>query len=276
MIRAIATTPEGAGRAQIFGGLVTICLLAAPSAAKAGDVDLKFTTPTNTANQTVHVYIGITDISVTIKPGLSAEEKRDAVLAAIKANAVPKFTVDENGKTGLTIKDLTKGTKVQFYPVRTGEKVDNATAFLAPSGDIEFANAKFSTLSYSGAAATFTGGVITSVGALTDTITASTKYPYISGATIVNDLYKYFAKYESTYDFSVAKSGRFDLDFTFSHPTAGFTGVAFGTTSKSRGVSGGVVVGVPGPEASNLAVALVGLYFAARHRRRDRGKASKL
>ena len=271
MITAFARTSESAARARLLGSLMTICLLAAPSAAKAGDVDLDFTTPTNANPSQVTLYIGNRRVPVTIPKNTTAKEKRDLILAAIPKN----FDAAAKGNAGITISSLTKGTKVSFYAGTTGERVDKATASLAPSADIDFNNGKFATVNSSGKAATFTAGVITSFGTFTDTFKASISNPTISGATIASDFYTFLAGLQSADHFTVTLAGKYDqdLDFTFSHPV-GLAGVEFGSTSKSRGVSGGVVVGVPAPPPSSVAVVLFGLYVAARRVWRDDRKRS--
>lgn len=243
-------------RLMLTGGLMAgLALVAVP--AKAADVDLEFTTPTNTDASTVTVDIGARRISVLIPPGTTAPQKRNLIRDAIRANQVPRFTVEDNGPTGLTIKFLTRGTRVVFSPGATGEEKEDIVAGQILTGSIDWGTGQYNPTGASGEPSRFTAGVITDLGEAEVTLTAE-DLEALDGATIAAALFDELLPEVAGLGVSLANLGG-TLAFAFDRSLTVGGGVIFGTTALSEGLSGSVVVDAPEPAS----LALMGLGLAA-------------
>lgn len=255
------------GRRSLLGFVLLIGLCVVPAASPAKDVDLNFTTPTNTAAATVKVKIGTTTLEIAIPAGTTAEGKRDLIFAKIDTNTVPNFDVMKRGTTGLTIQNLTAGTVVEFEPGQTAEKADKLTAQLPRSGRIDFTTTVFDPLDAFGAISTFTGGVVTDAGELAITLLA-TDLAALDGATIVAALFNSLSPQEAVFGFDVVNLGTslaFGFDPAF---TTMIGGVIFGTTALNEGLLGSLLAEVPEPSALGLLAAGAVLLAVARRRAR--------
>ena len=117
-------------------------------AAFAGSGSFTFTRPTNrhdtrvTINEKTSTGHLVTSTKATITPGMTAEEKRDAIQDALEANG---YTVTPTGTPpqdpGITISGVRGGRKLHFSPGSTGEAKDSVkvprarTAFVGFFGD---------------------------------------------------------------------------------------------------------------------------------------------
>jgi len=236
--------------------------------AVAGPVTIRFTTPTNLTDKNVNVTIGQTSISVKIPAGTSAEGKRDLIKKAIEDNKIPKFTVDDaivddkHPDPGITIKALTKGTKVHFDPLATGETEDSTVAMLAPDASFGF-NGMFAALDGTGMPSLFTGGLITDIGQLAFTVSA-TDLPALDGVSITQAFFNLLSPSAALFGAQIVNQGN-TLQFLFDPGvTFGGAGVVFGTTSLSEGVFGEVTVGEEVPEPATLLLLGTGLVCVAR------------
>lgn len=270
-------------------GLVPALLLFAALAipARAGDVTLTVTTPTNNVNRTATVNFNspnkggrYASVPVTIKPGMSATEKRDAIVAAITANKVPKFTVAGKGTDQLTISSLQKDSTVSFDAGLTGETMDTLTASLTPGGTIDWGTGVFATLDAFGAPALFTGGLITDNGTSSFSITSAFlgvtpgSAATVSGAQIDQALFGLLNPAASAFGATLTvNTTSFDLAFDPS-VTHGESGILFGTTALSSGLSGTLIVPIPEvstPASFGLLLALGwgGVLIAAKRPKRS-------
>jgi hypothetical protein len=216
----------------------------------AGSVSFTFTKPENTSDSkvTVNVYKGDTKVggaTAIITPGMTAEQKRDAIKAALEAEG---FTVTSTGTPpadpGITISGLTDGRKVFFNPGSTGEKRDSETAKLAAFSSISFEDGFLSTDS-EGEPAVFTAGLHTDLGSAVVSYQASDFPPgaVIPGAFIARRLFSELQPAAADLGAALSLEGhtiavRFAPDLT---RRGG--GVTFGTTSPGEGLSGGGTVG---------------------------------
>lgn len=244
-------------RLALACGLTVAALLTGAEPAVAADVNLEFTTPTNPALTTVTVDIGTTKINVPIPPGTSAPQKRNLIRDAINANAVPKFTVEDDGPTGLTIKFLTRGTKVVFSPGATGEEREEIVAGQILTGDIDWGTGFYNSVDANGDPSQFTAGVITDLGEAEVTLTAD-DLAALDGTTIAAALFAELLLEVAGLGVSLVNLGS-TLAFTFDQALTEGGGVIFGTTALSEGLSGSVVVDAPEPAS----LALAGLGMAA-------------
>lgn len=258
-------------RLMLGSGLLMAGLALAPAPVKAADVDLEFTTPTNDAATTVTVEIGAKKISVLIPPGKTAPEKRNLIRDAIKANAVPKFTVEDNGPTGLTIKFLTRGTKVVFSPGATGEEKEEVVAGQILTGSIGWGSGLYNPQSATGEPSLFKAGVITDLGRAEVSLSAL-DLAALDGETIAASLFEELLPQVAGLGVSLVNEGG-ELLFAFNREQTVGGGVIFGTTALSEGLFGSVVVDAPEP--ASLALVGVGLVAAGLGvRRRRAGLAS--
>jgi hypothetical protein len=242
-------------------GIMTLSFCIKTQSALGGTVDLTFTTPMNTtATSNVSIIIGGAFFTpVPIPTGTDAPGKRDLILASmqkdIKSGKVPAFTIDTSGTTGITISNLTKGTKVTFGPGATGEAKDTQTASITPlGGSIVFGNTAFAARDTSGNPSTFTAGVITDLGELSFTIPA-TSLPSLDGAAIASALFADLAPDQASHGFGITDNGD-ELDFTFIPAlTTTIGGIAFGTTAPTEGLTGSLIAV---PEAGAWMMMLLG------------------
>lgn len=263
-------------RLMLTGGLMAGGLMAslafAPLPVKAADVDLEFTTPTNENASTVTVEIGARRIPVLIPPGTTAPQKRNLIRDAIRASTVPRFTVEDNGPTGLTIKFLTRGTRVVFSPGATGEEKEDVVAGQILTGSIDWGTGQYNPTGAAGDPSRFTAGVITDLGEAEVTLTAE-DLEALDGATIAAALFEELLPETAGLGVSLANLGGV-LSFSFDRALTEGGGVIFGTTALSEGLSGSVVVDAPEP--ASLALMGVGLGvagLAARGRTRKTTRA---
>ncbi|MBI5863166.1 MAG: hypothetical protein HZB38_01370, partial [Planctomycetes bacterium] len=114
------------------------CILAVSVAQATVDKTMKFSKPTNRANSDVTVEVDPgQDVTVTIPPNTSAEQKRNLIRDALRAAG---YDVTDNGAGGneLTIRHLANGTKVRFRPGSTGERRDDVLSTAAVMGTAYF------------------------------------------------------------------------------------------------------------------------------------------
>lgn len=242
--------------------------LAGNITALAAPVNFVFTTPVNTATSQVSLRIGAKVLQIDIPAGKTASEKRDLIFTEIDNNLVPNYTVEKTGTTGLRISDLSKGTKVTFFPGSTGEASDMIETASASTGGCGFQNSAFDPTDAFGNTSQFTCGLLTDLGILEATVMA-TNLPALDGASIVQALFQELNPFASNFGAMITNGGDF-LTFGFdTNLTVGGGGVIFGTTSMSEGVFGSVTVGgVPEPTTLLLVgSALFGLAFSSLHRR---------
>jgi hypothetical protein len=230
---------------------VLVAFLAAP--AFAGSVSFKFTKPENTTNckVTINVYDSqgnrVGGASAVITPGMTAEQKRDAIKAALQAQG---FTVTSTGTPpqdpGIIISGLTNGRKVYFNPGCTGEHKDSETAKAAAFSSISF-DGTFESTDWEGDPAVFTAGVQTDLGSAVVEYQAADVPPgeEIPGKLIAERLFSELLPAAEDLGAILSLDGAtikvsFDAAFTQNEG-----GVTFGTTSPGLGLSGGGTVGKP-------------------------------
>lgn len=234
-------------KALATAGLVA--LLAAP--AFAGSVSFKFTKPENKRDSTVTINVydsannRVGGASAVIKPGMTAEQKRDAIKAALEAQG---FTVTSTGTPpqdpGITISGLKNGRKVYFNCGSTGEGNDSATAKAASFSSISFAGG-FSSTDWGGHPAVFTAGVQTDLGSAVVSYQASDFPPgtNVPGTLIADRLFSELLPAASDLGAILSLAGN-TISVTFdASSTQEGGGVTFGTTSPGSGLTGGGAVG---------------------------------
>jgi hypothetical protein len=236
---------------KAFAAAALAAFLTAP--AFAGSVSFKFTKPENTSNSTVTINVRdsagnlVGTASAVITPGMTAEQKRDAIKAALEAKG---FTVTSTGTPpqdpGITISGLRDGRKVYFNPGSTGEKEDSETAKSATFSSISFEGTFLST-DWDGGPATFTAGVHTDLGNAVVVYQASDVPPgdEISGTLIADRLFSELLPAAADLGATLSLDGNtiyVGFDATFTQDGGGVT---FGTTSPGRGLTGGGTVGKP-------------------------------
>lgn len=222
--------------------------LAAPSF--AASVSFKFTKPENTSDATVRVsvYRGtsrVDSVTVTITPGMTAEQKRDAIMDALRAKG---YTVTPTGTPpqdpGITISGITKGRSVFFNPGSTGEHKDGEVAKNVAFSAIDFGGS-FPSTDWHGDPATFTAGVITDLGEAAVQYRASDVPPgtLLEGGLIAERLFFDLQAAASDLGAFLDLSGtRIEVYFDATQTRTG-GGVIFGTSSPGAGLSGGGEVG---------------------------------
>lgn len=222
--------------------------LAAP--AFAASVSFKFTKPENTkdAEVKINVYRGdtrIDSVPVTITPGMSAEQKRDAIKDALEAKG---YTVTSTGTPpqdpGITISGVTKGREIYFNPGATGERADKEVAKNMAFSAIDF-DGEFPATDWLGDPAVFTAGVITDLGQAVVEYRASDVPPgtVLEGGFIAERLF--FDLQAAAADLGAwldLDGSRIEVHFDAAHTRTG-GGVVFGTSSPGAGLSGGGEVG---------------------------------
>lgn len=241
-------------------------------AATAGPVTLRFTDPKVSENTNVNIVIGGKAMAVTITPEMDAAKKRDEIMRVLRANAFTVEPVDkENSPPGIKLTALKKGTKVTFSPGSTAEEKDEQVAALAPDATFGF-DGMFAALDPFGMPSLFTGGLITDLGRLAFTISA-TDLPALDGFSITQAFFNLLNPHAAAFGAHVFNLGN-ALQFQFDPGvTFGGAGVIFGTTARSDGVFGEVTVGGEVPEPATLMLLGSGLAGVARrlHKRRQEG-----
>lgn len=218
----------------------------------AGSVSFKFTKPENKTNSTVTIDVKnsagtvVGTASAVITPGMTAEQKRDAIKAALEAAG---FTVTSTGTPpadpGITISGLTDGRKVYFRPGATGEKEDSETAKSATSSSISF-EGSFPSTDWDGEPATFTAGVHTDLGSAVVSYQASDVPPgeespgFFIAQRLFSELLPAAADLGAM--LSLVDGGTIEVSFDATLTQEG-GGVTFGTTSPGSGLTGGGTVG---------------------------------
>lgn len=222
--------------------------IAAPSF--AASVSFKFTKPENTSDATVRVsvYRGanrVDSVTATITPGMTAEQKRDAIMDALRAKG---YTVTPTGTPpqdpGITISGITKGRSIFFNPGSTGEHKDGEVARNVAFSAVDFGGS-FPSTDWHGDPATFTAGVITDLGEAVVQYRASDVPPgtLLNGALIAERLFDELQFAASDLGALLVLEGtRIEAHFDATQTLSG-GGVVFGTTSPGPGLSGGGEVG---------------------------------
>lgn len=236
---------------RILKTALALMLAAALSApAFAASVSFKFTKPENTKDTEVkiNVYRGdarIDSVPVRITPGMSAEQKRDAIKAALEAEG---YTVTSTGTPpqdpGITISGITKGREIYFNPGATGERADKEVAKNIAFSAIDFEGG-FPSTDWFGDPAVFTAGVITDLGQVVVEYRASDVPPgtMLEGGLIAQRLF--FDLLDAASDLGAwldLEGSRILVHFDATQTRTG-GGVVFGTSSPGPGLSGGGVVG---------------------------------
>lgn len=230
---------------------LALLILAGP--AFAGSGSFSFTRPTNKNDRTVKITERtssgalITKTKATITPGMTAEQKRDAIKKALEANG---YTVTSTGTPpadpGITISGVRGGRKLWFDPGATGEAKDSVTVPRARHASVSF-DGVFDTLDWDGSAATFTAGIITDHGEVSVTYRAEE----LGGAPVSGD-YLAGRLFSDLYDAASDLGAQLTLDgstilvdFDAGAAQGDDVGLIFGTTSPSKGLSAGARIEGP-------------------------------
>ena len=224
-------------------------ILAAQAAYATVDKTMKFSKPTNRqdSNVTVEIEPGV-DVTVTIPPNTSAEQKRNLIRDALIANG---YDVTDNGAGGneLTIRHLANGTTVNFRPGNTGERRDDVLSTVAIQGSIMFEghflpfDQEFPTLP-----AVFTAGIVTDVGELSTQISAQELNFQTDGPIICQALFQRLAPRAPQYGAQINYAGdRLEIYFDPAY-TVTPGGIIFGNSSQGGGCHGGLQSGAGEPE----------------------------
>lgn len=205
--------------------------------ASAKDLYMKFTAPSN--QETTHVYVGLepygSDLA-RIEPGVGVTGKRNAIREAIQ-RINPGLVVEDIGTNALVVRDLHDNTEVDFYMGQTGEAKDFIETKSPWGGTTDFLGS-FSPFDWNGREAIFTAGIVTDVGELTATISASELNFQTEGPIICQALYQRLAPRAQQFGAQINYAGdRLEVYFDPAY-TVTTGGVIFGTTSRSEGCSG--------------------------------------
>lgn len=134
----------------------------------------------------------------------------------IKAGKIPNWTIEKTTdpkNPGLTIGTVTTDTKITFQTMTSGEGKDQAVTVAALGGSIGFGSSVFASTDANGASSVFTGGIITDLGTLSYTISASS-LPSLDGTTITQALFNDLNPLAAKYGVNIANNGDY-LDFSF-------------------------------------------------------------
>lgn len=236
----------------VVGFLSAVILSLGSWNAQAADVTIDFTTPTNEENAEVALIIGGTTIKVPIRPGLTAQDKRDLILAAVRLNRVPRFTAEVAGEAGMTIKHLTDDTTVEFEPGMTGEKGDKIIARRVRVAGLGFDSSEIDRFDAEGAPSVFTAGFILG-GSIFEQSVFSTEFDDsvpLTGELIISALYSKLLPSADELGIALLSLGR-ELRIGFS-PSMEEVGVVFGTTALTDGAFGYVTLDAPEPASLSL------------------------
>lgn len=205
--------------------------------ALAKDVYMKFSAPSN--RETTHVYIGLEPYGsnlARIEPGAGVTGKRNAIRDAIQA-INPGLVVVDIGNNALVVRDLHDNTEVDFYMGETAEAKDFIETKSPWGGTIDFLGS-FDPFDWNGREAIFTAGIVTDVGELSATISASELNFQTEGPIICQALYQRLAPRAQQFGAQINYAGdRLEVYFDPAY-TVTTGGVIFGTTSPTPGCSG--------------------------------------
>jgi hypothetical protein len=238
------------GQKMICAGLV---LGLVTSALATENTTLTFSKPTNIRDSEVTVEFDPgADVSVTIPPGKTAQEKRDLIKAALMAAGYDVTTEKAEGGplpgNQLRLLYLRNGTEVTFDPGATGELKDDVVAAAVSYGSVDFVGL-FEPFEYDGDVALFTAGFATDVGEVAVELSAEELEFRTDGGYICQRMWEMLARQAPAYGVEVVCEGE-RLSFYFDAAmTTEQGGVSFGTTSPTPGCSGGIILaGSPCPE----------------------------
>ena len=212
--------------------------LALPSL--AGNVTITVSPPTHANPAPVMVRIGVQEVFTVIHPGMTAEQKRDAIAESL-VQAGRQVTVASEGPS-LEIHNLPAGTPVRFFTHVTGEERDS---LVSPASVFAVAgfSGPFDAFSAPGVPAIFTAGIVTDMGELTARISAEELNFQTDGPIICQALFQRLAPRAPLYGAQINYAGdRLEIYFDPAY-TVTQGGVIFGTTSLSPGCAGVLNVG---------------------------------
>jgi Notch-like protein len=188
--------------------------------------------------QTV-LAISATDYLIPVPPLTTADAKRDAIASVLESQG---RIVTEGPQAGsMTIHRLSPSDSVTFHTGATGEASDRLVGAGVHAGRIGFAGT-FDPLAYDALPAIFTAGIVTDVGELTAQVSASELNFQTEGPIICQALFQRLVPRAPQYGAEINCAGDrlevyFDPAYTL---TPG--GVVFGTTSRSPGCYGTLVL----------------------------------
>ena len=180
--------------------------------------------------------------AVTLPGSLTAGQKRDQLVSSLQA-AEPQYYPAVAGSASLSLNGLPAGAAVRFSTGDTAEAVDSLTTTSVRSAEVAFAGlGPFEPFDQHGQPALFTAGIVTDVGELTARVSAQELNFQTDGPIICQALFQRLAPRAPQYGAQINYAGdRLEVYFDPAYSVSP-GGVVFGTTSRTAGCSGQIVV----------------------------------